>query len=77
MAAAEYEIHDLEHLGLPGRQVTITCRHGETTRVFVQQRDMSLVRDRVLVRETADEHEASYGCGCAKAIKRQHGARRR
>jgi hypothetical protein len=35
MPDAWFEVHELDSLGLPARQITITGKHGETTRICI------------------------------------------
>ncbi len=77
MAIARYEAHDLDHLGVAARQLTVTCQHGETTRVVVRTRAQRFPADYELLRATTEEHEATFGCGCAQRFARSGPVRRR
>ena len=74
---ARAEIGHLDHLGVSARQAIVTCRHGETVRVFVPQRHTRVREGSDLVYETAQEHEETYRCGCAQRMVQRSRQRRR
>ncbi len=61
-----FEIKPLDHVGLDALQVVVSCRHGETVRVFTPNRATFPKRDIDLLRETAREHAETFGCTCAQ-----------
>ena len=61
-----YEIRMLEHVGLNARQVIVTCRHGETVRIFAPVRGQWRRGNRNLIVETYQEHGTTYQSGCAE-----------
>lgn len=64
-----FEIKTLEHVGIDARQVIVSCRHGETVRVFPASRVRFLARATDLVKLTAREHVEAFGCTCAKQLE--------